>query len=215
MSNNKKQSLYTDTDPLFDILGESSGQSILADYIRQLEEKRSLYDNVRIKKKVQEMLRENKYLSIALNAKNESGEYMSVDKLEGKYILPLYLLVPTQTSTDNYICYETSFTEMPRYNDILKYQQITFNILCKCTSTEGETYDGNIIDSETGFARHDLIAILLTEQFNWSDELGFQIHLVSDQSRPVDNGYCARTLVFEQTTPNSIVKNGKVYNNAK
>ena len=204
---NKKTNIVE--DPFASIFGteENPEKSDLFNYIEHLRENKSLYDNVRIKEKVKEMLAENKYLLTALNTDSDNFSVCY-----GKYILPFYLLVPTQKMTDNYICYETSFAEVPRYNDTLKYQQITFNILCKCTSTEGDTYDKNIIDPETGFARHDLISILLIEQFNWSNAFGFQVHLVSDQSRPVDNGYCARTLVFEQTSPNSLMKDGRIIN---
>ena len=41
---------------------------------------------------------------------------------------------------------------------------------------------------------------------------GTQIHIVSDKPIAVDNNYVSRTLIFEQTTPNSIIKSQNVIN---
>lgn len=163
----------------------------------------SSYEDIKIKEKIKEQLIKDPRIIHALNA-SDLDETVPRDYY-GKYILPYYILTDTQTQPNNYLCYETSFTEFERYNDVYKLQQITFYILCSDVST-------NIIDKVTGVARHDLIAALIIDRFNWTNLFGIQIHLVSDQSRPIDNHFCARTLVFEQTTPNSILKNGKVVN---
>ena len=40
-----------------------------------------------------------------------------------------YLFIPdTQTEVKHYICYQVSFDEMPRYQDTLKYTNVTFTI---------------------------------------------------------------------------------------
>jgi hypothetical protein len=41
---------------------------------------------------------------------------------------------------------------------------------------------------------------------------GTQISLVSDKEIAIDNNYVGRTLIFEQTTTNSIIKDKKVIN---
>jgi len=116
------------------------------------------------------------------------------------------LLVNVQENVKNYICFETSFDEVARYNKIMKLGQVIFYIVCN---------NKNILDKETGIARHDLLAALITDEFDWSNLFGTQVHLVSDRPMAVDAQYVGRTLIFEQTTTNSIVKDGKVYNNGK
>lgn len=64
----------------------------------------------------------------------------------------------------------------------------------------------NNIEKATGIARHDLIAALLIDIFNWSNIFGPQIHVVSDIPSVVDNDYSCRTLVFEMSTDNSLAK---------
>lgn len=121
----------------------------------------------------------------------------------GENILPFYLIVDTQTKAKNYICFETSFDEIPRYNNTLKQGQVIFYILCDSKT---------IYDKESGIARHDLLAALIQDEFNWTNMFGTQIHIVSDRPTAVDSNYVGRTLIFEQTTPNSIIKSQRVIN---
>ena len=121
----------------------------------------------------------------------------------GENILPFYMLVGTQTKAQHYICFETSFTEVARYNKIMKMGQVIFYILCD---------NKDIYDKKSGIARHDLLAALIVDEFNWTNMFGTQIKLVSDNPMVIDSNYAGRTLVFEQTTTNSIVKDRKVIN---
>lgn len=166
--------------------------------LKNQDQKFHCYEDIWIKNKVKECLLNNPFIIYMLNneelySKKAFQSYFNVN------ILPYYLLPDTQSDVKNYICYETSWTEQPRYNDVMKYQLLTFYIACSCK-------DGNVIDEESGIARHDILAALIIDMFNWTNILGFQIRLVSDQSRPVDNGFCARTLVFQQVTPQNITK---------
>lgn len=121
----------------------------------------------------------------------------------GENILPFYLIVDTQTKTQNYICFETSFTEIPRYNNVMKLGQVIFYIVCDSKT---------IYDTASGVARHDLLAALIQDEFNWTNMFGTQIHIVSDKPMAIDNNYVGRTLIFEQTTPNSIIKSQRTIN---
>ena len=123
----------------------------------------------------------------------------------GENILPFYLIAKTQEKAKHYICFETSFTEVSRYNNVMKMGQVIFYILCD---------NKDIYDKYSGIARHDLLAALITDEFNMTNMFGTQIRLVSDNPMVVDSNYAGRTLVFEQVTPNSIVKNGVLYNNS-
>ena len=121
----------------------------------------------------------------------------------GENILPFYLIVDTQTKAKNYICFETAFTEMPRYNNAMKYGEVIFYILCD---------NKEILDKKTGIARHDLLAALIMKEFNWTNMFGTQICLVSDKPNAVDANYVGRTLIFQQTTTKNIIKDKKVVN---
>jgi hypothetical protein len=88
----------------------------------------------------------------------------------------------------------------------MKLGQVIFYIICN---------NKDILDKETGIARHDLLAALITDEFDWTNLFGTQVKLVSDRPTAIDAQYVGRTLIFEQTTPNSIVKNGKVINTVR
>lgn len=114
-----------------------------------------------------------------------------------------YLFIPdTQTEVKHYICYQVSFDEMPRYQDTLKYTNVTFTIF---------VHGNDRNDKLTGVPRHDLIASIIRERFNWSNIFGMQTHLVSSKESTTDNNYLVRTLVFQVIDTNGIVNttNGK------
>jgi len=161
-------------------------------------------DNIQYKEIIKDKLINNSKIIRSLN--NQDLDPDCPDDYYGENILPYYLLVNVQENVKNYICFETSFDEVARYNKIMKLGQVIFYIVCN---------NKNILDKETGIARHDLLAALITDEFDWSNLFGTQVHLVSDRPMAVDAQYVGRTLIFEQTTTNSIVKDGKVYNNGK
>lgn len=109
-----------------------------------------------------------------------------------------YLFIPdTQTEVKHYICYQVSFDEMPRYQDTLKYTNVTFTIF---------VHGNDRNDKLTGVPRHDLIASIIRERFNWSNIFGMQTHLVSSKESTTDNNYLVRTLVFQVVDTNGIHK---------
>ena len=165
--------------------------------------KRSEKDNIYYKEIIKNKLINNKQIIRSLDNKALDPD-CPVDYV-GENILPYYLIPDIQDKTKNYICFETSFTEIPRYNNVMKYGQVIFYILCD---------NKTIYDRKTGIARHDLLATLITDEFNWTNMFGSQINLISDKPMALDYHYVGRTLVFEQTTPNAIVKNGVIYNNS-
>ena len=154
-------------------------------------------EDIRIKEKIKELLLDNKTLIHVLN--NEELEKADAEPDEYYYvnILPYYIIYPTQTNVQNYVCYETNFERISRYNNVMKYNQIVFTILCE---------QKNIVEESTGLARHDLIASLILDQFNWSNYFGQQIVCVSDKTSVSDNSYACRTLIFQSETPLNIIR---------
>ena len=171
-------------------------------------------DNIRYKEKIHDALLSNVELLYALNNEEleselfdedenllideETGELLGeVDRYFGdnSNIRP-YLFIPeTQTDVKHYVCYQVMFDELPRYKNVQKYTEITFNIF---VNGKDRT------DKLTGIPRHDLIASIIREKFNWSNIFGMQTHLISSKESVTDNDYLVRTLIFQITDVNSI-----------
>ena len=172
-------------------------------------------DNIRYKEKIHDALLNNAELLYALNNEEleselfdeddnllideETGELLGeVDRYFGdnSNIRP-YLFIPdTQTDVKHYVCYQVSFDELPRYSNIQKYTEITFNIF---VNGKDRT------DKLTGIPRHDLIASIIREKFNWSSIFGMQAKLISSKESTTDNNYICRTLTFQVLDLNGIV----------
>lgn len=154
-------------------------------------------DNIRIKTIIKQTLIEDPLIIYLLNNKElEDDEADPSDYLDTN-ILSYYLIHPTQHNVANYICVGIDTTESPRFNDALKYQTITFYILCE---------EKNGIEPLTGLPRHDLLAARIKNSFNWTNKFGTQCVLVDERESVTDNDYATRTLKFQMTTPKNIVK---------
>ena len=110
-------------------------------------------------------------------------------------IRPSLFIPDTQTTVNSYVCYQVMFDELPRYQNVQKYTEITFNIF---VNGKDRT------DKLTGIPRHDLIASIIREKFNWSNIFGMQTHLISSKESVTDNNYLVRTLIFQITDVNSM-----------
>ena len=178
-------------------------------------------DNIRYKEKIHDALLNNAELLYALNNEELESELFDeddnllIDKETGELLgevdryfgdnsnIRPYLFIPdTQTDVKHYVCYQVAFDELPRYSNIQKYTEITFNIF---VNGKDRT------DKLTGLPRHDLIASIIRERFNWSNIFGMQTHLVASKESTTDNNYLVRTLIFQIVDTNGIVttQNGK------
>lgn len=154
-------------------------------------------DDIRFKEVVKQMLLNNRYIIHVLNNKELEELDAEPDEYFGVNILPYYMISPSQSNVQNFICYEIRFDEVARYNKDVKYGEIVFTILCE---------QKNVIDEETGISRHDLLSALILHDFNWSNDFGNQIHCISDVASVVDNKYSCRTLVFRGEFTNALVR---------
>lgn len=159
-------------------------------------------DNIRYKEIIKSNLINDPLIIYLLNNKELEESDADPSDYLGVNILPYYMVHDTQHSSKNYICYDVSFKESFRYNEVIKYQQIYFYILCE---------QMNAIEKMTGIARHDLIAARIRDIFNWTNKFGMQCHIISDIPGVTDTDYNSRTLTFELTVPSNIAKtrNGK------
>ena len=113
-----------------------------------------------------------------------------------------------QYQVKNYICFQVDLIEDSYNNNVMKMANVTFVIFCESQN----------INTKYGIARHDLLAYLVKDIFNWSNIFGFQVKLIYDKESVTDNQFSCRTLKFELQSPNSIVKanrmnKGTVFNN--
>lgn len=147
----------------------------------------------------QELFIENENGELILNIDEETGELLGeVDGYfgEGANIRPYLFFPETQTVAKHYVCYQVMFDELPRYSDTQKYTQIIFTIFVNGKDRE---------DKSTGIPRHDLLASIIREKFNWTNIFGMQTHVVSSKESITDNDFLVKTLIFQITDTNGIV----------
>lgn len=155
----------------------------------------TMFDDVRMKEVVKKNLLENKLLLYLLNNKELQEAKAEADEYFGVNILPYYLIKPTQVETSNFVCFETAFDTVSEPSKKFKDGRLIFTIICD---------HEDLVEKTVYCPRHDLIASVLIEQFNETNDFGFHIQLVSDEPSVLDDNYACRTLIFELTTFNNI-----------
>lgn len=154
-------------------------------------------DNIRIKQKIKEKLLANDDIIHVLDNKELQEAEAENDEYFGVNIRDSYIIPETQVDSQNYICFTVGYRDVNRYNDLVKELHITFYILCE---------QKNLKDRDTGIARHDLLAALIQNEFNYTNYFGRMIQLVQDEESITDNAYVTRVLTFTQTTDNNVTK---------
>lgn len=176
-------------------------------------------ENILYKQKIKTALLYNPLLLYALNEKdletelfdtngninwelnNETGLYEPLGEWDRYFgsnsnIRPFLFVPETQTEVKHFICYQVMFSKLPKYSEIQKYTDIIFTIF---------VHGDDRMDRLTGIPRHDLIASIIREQFNWSNIFGAQAHLISSKESTMDNNYIVRTLNFQVVDTNGLV----------
>lgn len=184
-------------------------------------------DNIRIKEQIKDTFMNCPELLYAIHNKELESELFDEDgnlnidedgNLTGEVdryfgsnanIRPFLFIPETQDEVKNYVCYQTSYGDLVRYNDKEKNLIVTFTVFVNGKDS---------IDKLTGIPRHDLIASIIREKFAW---IGLEISTTTpfgDKESTTDNNYLVRTLQYEVTLPNSLCKTeGKntFYNNKR
>ena len=144
-------------------------------------------DNCRYKEIIKQRLLNNKYIIHFLNAAALDED--CPDDYFGNIILPNYMIPATQSEYRNFICYESSWDgSVPRYgSDKIKIAEITFYVLCD---------EAGVVDSETGLARHDLLAALIKQEFSNTTIFGCRLIFSKDEPSTTDTHYATRTITF-------------------
>lgn len=108
-------------------------------------------------------------------------------------IYPFVRIPGTQDTSRNYICFTVDDMERNPSNPVMKNQYVQFVIFVH----------KDLIKTNYGMARHDLLGYLIRDIFNLSNKLGPQMELVSNREGVTDTDYLTRTLKFELITDNS------------
>lgn len=105
-----------------------------------------------------------------------------------------YLRIPgTQDVSKNFITFTVDDMELSPNNRVMKNQFVQFVVFVH----------KDLINTEYGMYRHDLLGYLIRDIFNLSNALGPQMELVSNREYVTDTDYNTRTLRFELIDDNS------------
>lgn len=105
-----------------------------------------------------------------------------------------FLRIPgTQDVSKNFITFTVDDIELSPSNRVMKHQFVQFVVFVH----------KDLINTDYGMYRHDLLAYLIRDIFNLSNALGPQMELVSNKEYVTDSDYHTRTLRFELIDDNS------------
>lgn len=109
-------------------------------------------------------------------------------------IFPFIRIPGTQDVSKSYVTFMLDDMEKSQFNKSMKSQFLKVVIFVH----------KDLVKTQWGADRHDLLAYLVRDVFHLSNSLGLQLSLVSNREGVTDTDYCTRTLQFEMTTPNSV-----------
>lgn len=149
-------------------------------------------DIVDIKRRIKQMLISDSDILEALN--NPEIDIESQDEFLDTNIFGFIRIPHTQDTVRNFICFTVDDIEGHQTNTHMKIQQI--QVVCIC----------HLEDMKTNYSidRHDLLAYLVRDTFNWSNDFGTQFKLVYNKESTIDSDYYCRTLKFERETTNNL-----------
>lgn len=112
-------------------------------------------------------------------------------------IFPFIRVPDSQDETKNFICFTIDDAGRTPGNQVMKTQYVQFAIFVH----------KDLVATNYGMARHDVLGYLIRDIFNLSNMLGPQMELVSNKEGITDESYITRTLKFELIDDNSTKPN--------
>jgi hypothetical protein len=106
-------------------------------------------------------------------------------------LYPFIRIPGTQDTSRNYICYSIDDMSEHDRNDRMKQQFIQFVVFVH----------KDLVKTQYGVARHDLLGYLIRDLFNRSHLFGHELKLVTNREGTTDVDYTTRTLKFQLITP--------------
>lgn len=149
-------------------------------------------DIVTMKRLIKQKLIEDPDILEALNNKNLDLD--SPDEFLDNNIYGFIRVPKIQDTVGAYICFTVDDIEENRWNEVMKKQYIQFHAIAHL----------DIMKTQYGIDRHDLLGYLIRDIFNWTNIFGLQFKLIENKERAIDSDYYCRTLIFEATKPNGL-----------
>lgn len=153
-------------------------------------------DDIKLKQEIKERLLNNKYILHVLNNTHLEKTNASPSEYYNVNIRPYYMIPEIQSEVNNFLCFETQWSRLPN-NPTNKLQQIVFYILCE---------EKTCFDKETSLPRHDLLAALVEEEFNYTTLSCGRLMIVNSKPNVTDTHFSTRVLTFECITDRNLVK---------
>ena len=149
-------------------------------------------DIIEMKRLIKQQLIADTDILEALN--NPTIDIDSPDEFLDNNIFGFIRIPTTQDTVRNFICFIVDDIEEHRFNEVMKYQQIQFTVIC------------HLDDMKTnyGMDRHDLLGYLIRDTMNWTNMFGLQFKLIYNKESTIDSDYYCRTLKFEAIKPNQL-----------
>ena len=149
-------------------------------------------DIIEMKRLIKQKLISDTDILEALN--NPNIDIESPDEFLDTNIFGFVRIPQTQDTVRNFICFTVDDIEDHQYNTHMKTQQVQFVCIC------------HLDDMKTpyGIDRHDLLAYIVRDIINWSNDFGLQFKLVYNKESTIDSDYYCRTLRFERETTNNL-----------
>lgn len=151
-------------------------------------------DIITMKRRIKQKLIDDTDILEALH--NPDIELDSPDEFLDNNIFGFIRVPGTQDTVRNFVCFTVDDIEGHQTNTHMKIQQVQFVTICHLEDMK----------TEYGMDRHDLLAYLVRDNFNWTNEFGLQFKLVYNKESTIDSDYYCRTLKFERETTNNLKK---------
>ena len=108
-------------------------------------------------------------------------------------IYPFLRIPGTQDASKNFITFTIDDTDRPQSNQVMKNQYVQFVVFVH----------RDLVKTQYGVERHDLLGYLIRDIFNLSNALGPQMEISANREGTTDTDYLTRTLRFELIDDNS------------
>lgn len=153
----------------------------------------------RYKYKIMKLLTSNQDILHALhnNDLQKGDGVINGDLYRDVCIFDFMKLPDNKQEVKNYICFEVDDNGVGSFT--------TKRISFRTVSHEDDH------KTDWGISRQDLLALIVKEEFDWSNIFGMHVEKQSDNGYVTDDGYCYREIIYVATTPNNLY--GKVNNN--
>lgn len=156
----------------------------------------SMDDVVRFKHEVMRELTSNADILKTLHNNNIEVNISNWDNPNGDMyrdvnIFDFMKLPSLQDEVFNYICFEVTTTNS--YSSDFVITNLFFRTVCHVSDMK----------TDWGIQRHDLLALIIKKEFDWSNIFGMTLNKISDVGKIGEDDFYYREIVYESTIPNN------------